>query len=212
MSTKQAVNTVKGNKTTEVVVGTAANKLAQALTGITTAVDSLKDFQEKIDQNTLKIVEQEDRMLNLEQDLKNKVAQNKIELNIQYQTDKKVFIDNYLQSEGLVAVSADTLTNLQTKLQKTIDEVEQSIKSEVGKAVGIERAKSTSDLKVAELEHKNALVANQSEIAQLKSQNSFLMEQVESWRNQLNSERSAATERAKASSIGSVNIGGPQGK
>lgn len=210
MSTKQVV--IKGNKTTEMVIGTAAGKLSAAIAGMDLAYKQLNDFQSKIDANTLKIVEQEEKMSLLEQDLKNKSAQNKIDLNIQYQNDRKQFIDNYTSENNLEIVEEGTLLNLQTKLQTTIQEVEQSIKSEVGKAIGIERSKSASDLRVAELEHKNALVANQSEITQLQAQNKFLTEQVQSWREQLNSEREAATERAKASSIGNINVGSPTGK
>jgi hypothetical protein len=150
----------------------------------------------------------EDKIGGLKQDLENKTAQNKIDLQQAYDADKKAFVDNWLKENNVVVVDDATYKNLQNELASMEVKMESTVRTEVGKAVGIEKANSANALKIAQLEAEKKEASNVAEISQLKAQIMFLEKTSKSWEDALTAERAAGIERAKASSINTLNVGG----
>jgi hypothetical protein len=197
-----------GNKTTEIIVGTAAMKLGTALTGISAAMTEVAKLGETAQKMTLEVTDLEDKIGGLKQDLENKKSQNKIDLQQAYDSDKKAFVETYCKAEGVILVEDAEYKNLQAELETVTKGMEQKIAQEVGKAVGIEKANSANALKIATLENEKKEAGNTAEITQLKAQNKFLEDQVNHWKTMLDNQMKAETERAKYGAINTLNVGG----
>lgn len=197
-----------GNKTTEIIVGTAALKLGSALTNLSSAMTEVAKLGDTAQEMTLKVSDLEDKIGGLQQDLKNKTEQNKIELKNQYEADKKAYVDGWCKENGVVVVVENDYKTLQTDLVTATQKVEETVKKEVAKAVAIETAKAANDLKIAKLEAEKTQASNVAEIAQLKNQIAFMEKTNKMLEDSLTEERKASIERAKASAISTLNIGG----
>lgn len=205
---KAAAKKAVGNKTTEIIVGTAASKLATAVAGFKAVIEQVGGLEELAGQGILKVSDLEDKIGGLEQDLKNKTAQNKIDLQQQYDTDKEVFVQKYCNENGMTTVKTEEYEELKDSLEEATTNMEANIAKEVGKAVGIEKNNSANALKVAELEAKAKDATNVATIAQLKEQVTFLTSQCKILNESLTAEREAGIKRAQAASISTLNIGG----
>jgi hypothetical protein len=202
------VKKATGNKTTEIIIGSAAVKLQNAVKSAYSALEEVKNLDVKAQEGTLKVSDLEDKIGGLKQDLENKTAQNKIDLQQAYDADKKAFVDNWLKENNVVVVDDATYKNLQNELASMEVKMESTVRTEVGKAVGIEKANSANALKIAQLEAEKKEASNVAEISQLKAQIMFLEKTSKSWEDALTAERAAGIERAKASSINTLNVGG----
>lgn len=201
-----------GNKSTEITIGAAANKLSTAVKGMLSVVDELGKLDAGLLDRTLQITNLDDKIGGLEQDLKNKTAQNKIELQNQFDTDKKAFVDKWLADNGFVCTTEEEIIELKEKLEAATTDVEAAIKKEVSIVTNSMTAKHNSDLKILGLEHEKKEANNLAEISQLKSQNAFLATQVDNWKIMLDKQVAAETARAQYGAINTLNIGGDQRK
>src|ERR1044072_3651260 len=206
--TKKAV----GNKTTELIIGSAASKLQTAVNGLNTAILEVSKLETRAHEGTLKITDLEDKIGGLQQDLKNKEAQNKIDLQLSYDSDRKAFVDKWMQENGMTAIKLTDLQNLNSELTQIKDKFDSNVKAEVAKAEAIAKAKHEQESKIKDLEHTSKEAENKAKISQLEDKVSFLEEQVNSWKDALNAERTASVERAKASQIQNLHVGSSQGK
>lgn len=201
-----------GNKSTEIIVGAAAMNLATAVKNLNSAVNEVNKLDDRILTSTLTVTNLEDQIGGLEQNLKNKIAQNKIELQNQFDTDKKAFVDKWLEENGFVCTTEDNLNELNEKLETATTKMEETIRKEVAIVTNSMKAKHESDMKIKELELANKEAANTAEITQLKSQNAFLATQVDNWKLMLDKQVAAETARAQYGAINTLNIGGDQRK
>lgn len=195
--TKVVKKKVTGNKTTELIIGTAASKLTTGIVALQATVEAIGQLEEKAKQNTLVLLEQEDKMGALEQELSNKKAQNKYEIELAYKTDKKAFVDEWLSVNKMSAVTDAEWLEMQEKLSKSDSNLEAAVKKEVAIVTSSLKAEHTSALKVMQLEHEKKEAANTAEINQLKLQNQFLTDQMNHWKSMLEKQMQAETERAK---------------
>ena len=198
-----------GNKTTEIIVGSAAMSLSSAVKNVMAAVEQVKTLENTSQTMTLKVSDLEDKIGGLEQDLKNKTEQNKIEIKNQFEADKKSFVDTYLTEKKMSCIDTAELTTLRTSLSKAEDNKNAEIQKAVAFAVGAAKKDSDNAAKVATLEHEKKEAANAAEISQLKAQNKFLEDQVSHWKTMLEKQMTQETERAKHGAINTLNVGSP---
>lgn len=198
----------KGNKTTEIVIGAGAAKLATAVTALATVVEVINQLPLKVQENVLLVSDLEDKIGGLKQQLENETAQNKISLQQAFDADKQTFVDRWLNANSMTPVAIAEFQKMQNTIDNAEETLENTVKSEVAKAVGFEKSNSANALKIMQLEHEKKESSNQAEITQLKQQNKFLEEQMGYWKKALEDERAAGIERSKASSISTLNIGG----
>lgn len=200
----------KGNKNTEIIVGTAAVKLSQAVKAITEAVIQVSHLDEKMQEGTLKVTDLEDKIGSLKQEFENRATQNKIDLQLQFDADKEGFAMTYLMSKSKVALPLTELNELEAKLETAIRDKDK----EVSKAVGIATGKMESDHKneiaLKDLNYQMKEANNLAELAQCRKECTFLEGQVTHWQKALEAERLAGVERAKAGQIGTLNVGAQQ--
>jgi hypothetical protein len=106
-----------------------------------------------------------------------------------------------------MAVNTEEYQSILKQLEDLKNGVADTIKAEVNKAVAIEKANSANALKIAQLEHEKKEASNVSEISHLKSEVATYKAQAEIFKNQLDEQRKATVEVAKAGQIGTMNVG-----
>ncbi len=85
------------------------------------------------------------------------------------------------------------------------------MKKEVATVAATLKSQYENEIKLIHSENKAIAAENAAKIGTLATQNEFLQEQVTKLYAQLDAERSAGIERAKAGSVGSINVA-PAGK
>lgn len=201
----------KGNKTTEIIIGTAASKMEAAVKSLLQVAPEISKLQETVNQGTLEVSNLEDKIGGLKQDYTNKVAQNKIEIQQAYDSDAKSFADRWLNTNNMEAIPCDELETIKNELEEATIKVSETVNKAVGAATGSMKKDYDNAIAIQKLEHEKKEANNQAEIVQLKNQVSFLTEQVNHWKTMLDSQVKAETERAKYGQINTLNVGNPQG-
>lgn len=119
---------------------------------------------------------------------------------------EKVVVD-WLKSTGKVAISANDLTSLQKELSDTKASAEADTKKQVAQVAGTLKAQYENDIRFIQSENKSVAAENTAKLNALVQNEKNLQEQVDKLYKQLDAERAASIERAKAASVGSINVG-----
>lgn len=201
-----------GNKNTEIIVGSAAAKLAQGVKFFNEVKDVIPKLEDQIEEKVLKITDLENRIEDLNQDLNNKKAQNKFELELAYKTDKKALAQQYLNENSLIEISEEEYVDLETKYSTLKAEFDKEVSAATGKLKGILNAEFDNKVKVAELEYRAKEADNVASLKQKDTEIQSLKEQIKSLQKMIEDNRAAEVERAKASSIQNLNVGSATGK
>jgi hypothetical protein len=197
----------KGNKTTEIIIGSAASRMEAAVKSLLQVAPEVEKLQTTIANGTLEVVNLEDKIGALKQDYTNKVAQNKIELEQAYKADAKGYVDEYLAKNNLTAIETDELDEMKNDLEEATTKMEANIsKAVVAATSSLKKDHDNADA-LAKMTFEKKEAENTAKITQLEGQVKFLTEQVGYWKKALEDERTAGVERAKASSIGTLNVG-----
>jgi hypothetical protein len=204
---KKAKKTVVGNKTTEIIIGTAATKLAQATKSINEALQAAAGITNLIDEGTLKVVNLQSEIEELKVTLAQEKKNAAIDLELAFKAKEDEMVNKYLATRNLAIVESSVLQKTISDYNTLKADFDKNVSSEVAKAIAIVRKDHQNDLTVLNLQHQNKEAANNAEITQLKAQNAFLAEQVASWKAALDAERLASVERSKASAVGTLNVG-----
>ena len=97
-------------------------------------------------------------------------------------------------------------------MKADLESAKSSNEKEVSAAVAVVTNKLKSEheatIKLIEAEHKSTTIENSSKISTLEEKNGFLQSQVDKLYEQLNAERDASIERAKAGAVGAINVNG----
>jgi len=207
-----ATTAKKGTKATEVVVGTAAVKLNQAVKSLQEAVAQAGNLEETITGHVLKAEELEGRISDLQNTYENNKKQMAFDMDLEYKSNQKAFAEKYLSTTGLTAVPTEAWEGVNAELNHIKTEFNNRVNSEVGKVRGQLQASFDQDKRILELNFQAKEADNNAKISQKDQQIAFLEKQAASWEAALNAERQAGIERARASSIGTLNVGSPTGR
>lgn len=205
---KSKKTTTKGSKTTEIIIGSAAAKLTNAVAGMRNAVIEVEKLEGRANDATLQVVNLEDQIGSLKSELSNQKSQNQLELKLAYESDKQSFVSQFLAEKDSKMVSNEEWQKVNNDLYIAKNEQDRAINTAVASATNALKSAHANEIKVAELQHASKEAANNAEITQLKNQNKFLEEQVTMWKAALDAERAAGIERAKAGAINTLNVGG----
>lgn len=196
---------IVGNKTTELMVGAAAQKFVLASTSLETALDAfgkMKDeFNSLIEEKGLIVVTLENKIENLKQDLENKTAQNKIELQNQFNSDKESFVKIWLQAGGYTMIFINELNALKKDLTDIKASVEAQIKNAVIANTELLTNSHNNTINTLKLTHEKNEAENQAKINLMNEKNEFLADQVLSWKTAADEARKASVEIAKAGQV-----------
>lgn len=199
-------NKAKGTTKTEAIIGAASNKFVTAKNALQDAVAQALKLTESMDENALKIADQEDRLTGLQTEYSNKRTQMEIDLDLAFKADRKRFAEQYLVENGMIAVNKAAYEEQGFKLVEWEEKFDEKVSTEVGKAKGMAEARANDAAKLAEAQYQAKEAQNLAKIQNLEAQLSFATQQAKQWENQLNEERKASVERAKAGAVGSINV------
>lgn len=191
----------KGTPKTEVIMGTAASKLAAGMKALNETVIELGTMTEKIEENALIIANQEAEIASKEQELKNKIAQDKIELQQAYDSNRKTFVEQWLREKNFIMMDQLALTKLEQELLAAQDGNEEEKKKEIAIITNSMKSAHANELKTKELEFKATQAESNAKLTQMAEKIKFMEEQVASYRKQLDEEREARVKVAQASTI-----------
>lgn len=198
----------KGTAKTEAIIGAASNKIVTATKSLNDAVSTALKLVDTLDENALKIADQEEKLANLNTEYSNKKTQQTIDLELAFKADKKRFVDEYLVENGLVYVEKAKYDSLEQAVVEWEEKFQEKVHAEVGKAKGMAERDAQNAQKLAEANYLAKEAQNLAKIQNLESQLGFANQQTAHWQNQLNEERKASVERAKASAVGSITVAG----
>ena len=205
VTTKTTVK--KGNASTEVVLGQAAQQITKAVTELATATATIGKLASQAEELTLQVSNKEDEIAALDVKFAEKERQLTVDLDLSFKANTNKVVTEYLASVGKESITTSELSSLRSELSDVKHSADKSIKEAVGSALATARAQYENDIKLLHSENKAIAAENASKIGVLAEKNKFLEEQVTKLYAQLDAERSAGVQRAQAGSVGSINIG-----
>ncbi len=202
-----AVATKKGSVATEQIVGQAAQQITKAVTELNSATASIGKLVEQSEELTLLVANKEDAIKALDVQFAEKERQLSVNLELSFKANTEKVVTDHLTSNGKVAIVASELKELRTELETAKSSTEAQIKKEVAIVASSLKSQYENEIKLIHSENKAIAAENAAKLGSLTTQNEFLEEQVTKLYGQLDAERSAGTERAKAGSIGNITVG-----
>jgi len=201
----------KASVSTEIVLGQAAQQITKAVAELNNATASVNQLTAKAEELTLLVANKEEAIKALEVEFAEKERQLKVDLDLSFKANTDRVVNEYLTSVNKVAVSASELNTLKSELEEAKSNTEAQIKREVSAVASNLKSQYENEIKLIHSENKAIAAENAAKIGTLATQNKFLEEQVTKLYLQLDAERAAGIERAKAGSVGSINVA-PAGK
>ncbi len=202
-----AVAQKKASVATEQILGQAAQQITKAVSELTSATATIGKLTEQSEQLTLLVANKEDAIKALAVEFAEKERQLKVDLDLSFRANTEKVVTEHLTSNGKVAISASELKDLRTELDSAKSGAEALVKKEVAIVASTLKSSYENEIKLIHSENKAIAAENAAKLGSLTTQNEFLEEQVTKLYGQLDAERSAGTERAKAGSIGNITVG-----
>jgi hypothetical protein len=211
MAGKTTTPARKASVTTEVVLGKAAQQIAKAVSELNAATESVNQLASKTEDLTLQVANNEEAIAALEVEYNERKRQSEVDLELTMRSSAEKLVNEHLTSNGYVSISANELNSLRSELEQTKSTTEAQIKKEVATVASTLKSQYENEIKLIQSENKAISAENAAKIGTLATQNKFLEDQVTKLYLQLDAERAAGIERAKAGSVGSINVA-PAGK
>lgn len=199
--------TKKASVTTELVLGQAAQQITKAVTELNGVTGTIGKLAAQAEELTLQVANKEEAIAALEVAYAEKERQLNVDLDLSFKANTERVVSEFLRSTGKVSISGEELQNLRQELAETKANADAETKKQVAQATASIKSDYENAIKLLHSENKAVAAENAAKIGTLGTQNSFLQEQVTKLYAQLDAERQAGIERAKAGSVGSINIG-----
>jgi nicotinamide mononucleotide adenylyltransferase len=207
----KATTTKKASVSTEIVLGQAAQQITKAVAELNLATASVNELSSKADELTLLVANKEEAIRELDVQFTEKERQLTVELDLSFKANTEKMVKEYLRTVNEVSISNAELTALRSELETVKSNTEAQIKREVAVVAATMKSSHENEVKLIQSENRAISSENAAKIGTLATQNKFLEDQVTKLYLQLDAERAAGIERAKAGSVGSINVSG-QGK
>jgi len=199
--------TKKSSVSTELVLGQAASQIAKAVTELNLAVSTVNQLTSQAEELTLLVANKETLIADLEVSYAEKARQAEVEFDLNMKANAERVLSDYLRSNDKVAVASSELSSLQKELAETKAGAEAETKKQVAIVSSTLKTAFDNDVRFLQSENKAIAAENASKIGVLAEKNKFLEEQVTKLYLQLDAERAAGIERARAGAVGSINVG-----
>jgi len=205
MATKATVK--KASTSTEIVLGQAAQQIAKGVSELKSASETISQLVKASEDLSLQVANKETQIADLDIQFGEKARQKEVELDLNFKASQDRVVTNYLTENGKVAISKTDLANLQKELADTKANADAVTKKEVAIVSSSLKSQYENEIKLIQSENNTKSVENASKIGTLTEKAAFLETQVAKLYQQLDAERAAGIERAKAGSVGSINVG-----
>lgn len=206
MATKPTA-TKKASQSTEIVLGQAAQQIAKGVSELNSASATIAKLVQASEDLSLQVANKETQIAELDVQFAEKARQKEVELDLDFKANQDRVVTSYLTENGKVAISKTDLANLQKELSDTKANAEAVTKKEVAIVTSSLKSQYENEIKLIQSENNTKSVENASKIGTLTEKAAFLETQVAKLYQQLDAERAAGIERAKAGSVGSINVG-----
>ncbi len=203
----KATPTKKSSATTELVLGQAAQQINKAVAELASATSTLNELTKTSEDLTLQVANKEEQIASLDIQYAEKARQAEVDLELTMKSNVEKVVTTYLNENGKVAVTKTEWNGLTKELTDTKANAEAETKKQVAIVSSTLKSQYENDIRFLQSENKAVAAENASKIGTLGEKNKFLEDQVTKLYGQLDAERSASIERAKAGSIGSINVG-----
>lgn len=200
-------NNKKASATTEVVLGQAAQKIAKAVSELKDAAETVTQLTSQAEEMTLLVANKENQISELDVQYAEKARQAEVEFELNMRANAERVVNETLRAAGKEAILSSDLSSLRQELETVKANADAETKKQVASVAGTLKSQFDNDLRFIQSENKAVAAENASKIGTLAEKNKFLEEQVTKLYQQLDNERQASIERAKASSIGNINVG-----
>jgi hypothetical protein len=206
MATPKSTPARKASANTEVVLGQAAAQIAKAVNELKAATATVSTLSDQSEQLTMLVANKEEAISALEVEYAEKRRQADVELDLSFRANQERVVTQWLTSNGYTSIATSELTTLRSDLDTARTNTEATVKKEVATIVATLKTQYENEIKLIHSENKAVAAENAAKIGTLATQNKFLEEQVTKLYLQLDAERAAGIERAKAGSVGSINV------
>lgn len=206
MATKSTNTTKKASASTEVILGQAAQQMIKATSEMNSAAATLGKLASQSDELTLLVANKEDQIVALETEYAEKARQAKVDLEVSMKANTESVVNDYLASAGKVAIAKAELTAITKELADTKAGAEAETKKQVAIVSSTLSTQYGNDKRFAEAENKAVAAENSAKLNALVQNEKNLQETITKLYLQLDAERAAGIERAKAGSVGSINV------
>ena len=191
----------KGTQKTELIIGTAATKLAAAVANIKGAVETATQLEQQLTDYNLKVSDLEGKIAGLEQEYANKKQQAEIDLGLQFKAAKQNFAKSFLTENGMIAVVVEEDNKVKEELASLKKSFEDEVTKRVSAATNSIQSSVNNKIALLESEYKAKEAGNLAKIENLTAQLEFANQMAAKWEKQLNDEREASVKRASASAV-----------
>ncbi len=199
--------TRKTSTTTELVLGQAAQNITKAIAELKIATDSVSKLSSLGESLTLTVANKESAIESLDVEYEEKARRLSVELDLSFKANTEHVVNEFLRTTGYVSISVSELANLKKELNDVKTNADTVTKSQVAQVASTMKAQYENEIRFLQSENKAVAAENSAKIEVLADKNKFLEEQVSKLYLQLNAERDASIERAKAGAVGSINVG-----
>lgn len=197
---------------TDAVISSAAAALVKATANIQEAFKSVDGLNETAETLTRDIAAKKAEISGLTEEYQTKYRQSEIDFNLKLAEKKDATINEYLKSIGKEAVESTQYRHLQNELARAITERNDEVK----KAVAIENSRLTRDYNsekaLLQSQFETASAKQLAQIESLTERNGALNNEIAKLFKEIEAQRALTAEVAKASAIGSVNVGTPNNR
>lgn len=197
----------KGSVATEQIVGQAAQQITKAVAELAGATKTIETLVSQSEELTLLVANKEEQIKDLDVQFAEKERQLNVNLDLSFKANAEKMVSENLSANGKVAISSTELKELRSELETVKSGTEALVKKEVAIVASTLKSQHENEIKLIHSENKAIAAENAAKLGSLTKQNEFLEEQVTKLYLQLDAERAAGTERAKAGSIGNITVG-----
>jgi len=203
----KTTTTKKASASTEIVLGQAAQQISKAVSELNAATETVNKLATQAEDLTLQVANKEAQISELDVQYAEKARQAEVDFNLNVKANSQRVVNEILREGGMESISSAELKALRQELADTKAGAEAETKKQVAIVSSTLKAQFDNDLRFIQSENKAIAAENASKIGVLAEKNKFLEEQVTKLYTQLDSERQAGIERAKAGSIGNITVG-----
>jgi hypothetical protein len=200
----------KANANTEIVLGQAAQQITKAVNELNNATSTVNQLASRAEELTLQVANKEEAIQSLTIEYGERERQLNVNMELSFKANTNKVVNEHLASINSVSIPSSELNQLRSDLSEARSNTEAQVKREVTEIATKLKTQYENEIKLIHSENKAIAAENAAKMGSLSSQNTFLEGQVVKLYAQLDAERNAGIERAKAGSVGSINVSGPQ--
>jgi hypothetical protein len=208
MANPKATTARKTNVATETVIGASAQALSKAVSEFKSAISHVDGLEDRAAELSLQVANKTAEVEGLDTIYSEKLRQKEVEFGLQFKENSEKVVNDHLATSGKIAISKADFQALQSDLEAARANTKKEVDAATAIVGNTLKSQYEAAAKLAEANHKTDTIESKSQIASLTEKNEFLEKQNNQLIEQLNAERQASIERAKAGAIGTISVNG----